>query len=63
MPSNGTLLDSDTLALVKKIAKDRGFQLVIEYVMDSNDGNAIYIEDGEVVGAKETGSITSLNDL
>jgi DNA repair exonuclease SbcCD ATPase subunit len=45
--ADGSLLDSDNLALVESIAREHDFQVWIEMVGDGN-GRGIIIEDGEV---------------
>ena len=45
--ADGSLLDSNTLALISEMAKDKDYQLWIETVGDNGVG--IIIEDGEVV--------------
>lgn len=45
--ADGSLLDSDNLALVESIARENDFQVWIEMVGDG-DGRGIVIEDGEV---------------
>lgn len=45
--ADGSLLDSDNLALVESIAREHDFQVWIEMVGDG-DGRGIIIEDGEV---------------
>ncbi|UVF61031.1 AAA-ATPase [Arthrobacter phage Sakai] len=45
--ADGSLLDSDNLALVESIAREHDFQVWIEMVGDG-DGRGIVIEDGEV---------------
>ena len=45
--ADGSLLDSDNLALVESIAREHDFQVWIEVVGDG-DGRGIVIEDGEV---------------
>lgn len=45
---NGSLLDADSLNTVKTIAAEKDFQLWIEQVADSANGNSIYIEDGNI---------------
>lgn len=45
--ADGSLLDSDNLALVEAVAKENDFQVWIEMVGDG-DGRGIVIEDGEV---------------
>lgn len=45
--ADGSLLDSDNLALVESIARDHDFQVWIEMVGDG-DGRGIVIEDGQV---------------
>ncbi|MDN4644959.1 AAA family ATPase [Arthrobacter sp. PsM3] len=45
--ADGSLLDSDNLALVEAVAKENDFQVWIEMVGDGN-GRGIIIEDGEV---------------
>ncbi|BCW61893.1 AAA family ATPase [Arthrobacter sp. StoSoilB22] len=46
--ADGSLLDSDNLALVESIAREHDFQVWIEMVGDG-DGRGIIIEDGSVV--------------
>lgn len=46
--ADGSLLDSDNLALVESIAREHDFQIWIEMVGDG-DGRGIIIEDGQVV--------------
>lgn len=45
--ADGSLLDSDNLALVEAVAKENDFQVWIEMVGDG-DGRGIIIEDGQV---------------
>jgi hypothetical protein len=45
--ADGSLLDSDNLALVEAAARENDFQVWIEMVGDG-DGRGIVIEDGEV---------------
>lgn len=45
--TDGSLLDSDNMALIKAMAKDKDFQIWIEQVSDSGKVG-VYIEDGEV---------------
>jgi DNA repair exonuclease SbcCD ATPase subunit len=45
--ADGSLLDTDNLALVEAVAKENDFQVWIEMVGDG-DGRGIIIEDGEV---------------
>jgi DNA repair exonuclease SbcCD ATPase subunit len=45
--ADGSLLDSDNLALVEQIAREHDFQVWIEMVGDG-DGRGIIIEDGQV---------------
>jgi predicted ABC-type transport system involved in lysophospholipase L1 biosynthesis ATPase subunit len=45
--ADGSLLDSDNLALVESIARENDFQVWIEMVGDG-DGRGIIIEDGSV---------------
>ncbi|SDK80501.1 AAA family ATPase [Arthrobacter sp. ok362] len=47
--ADGSLLDTDNLALVEAVAKEHDFQVWIEMVGDG-DGRGIVIEDGSVVG-------------
>jgi DNA repair exonuclease SbcCD ATPase subunit len=47
--TDGSLLDSDNLALIREMAGEKGFQVWIEAVDDSGKVG-IYIEDGEVRG-------------
>jgi len=44
---DGSLLDSESMNQVKKMARENDFQIWIEKVADKK-GNAIYIEDGEI---------------
>ncbi|GAA2546014.1 energy-coupling factor transporter ATP-binding protein EcfA2 [Neomicrococcus aestuarii] len=46
--ADGSLLDSDNLALIESMAKAHDFQVWIEMVSDG-DGRGIVIEDGEVI--------------
>jgi ABC-type ATPase with predicted acetyltransferase domain len=47
---NGSLLDSDAMKEIKKIAEDNDYQIWIEKVANGpSGGNAVYIEDGQVV--------------
>ena len=46
---NGSLLDSESMKEIEKMAQEKDFQIWIEKVADTPDGNSIYIEDGEVV--------------
>lgn len=48
--ADGSLLDSDNLALVESIARKHDFQVWIEMVGDG-DGRGIIIEDGAIAGA------------
>lgn len=45
--TDGSLLDSDNLALIEKMAADRDFQIWVERV-DESGGIGVVIEDGEV---------------
>jgi DNA repair exonuclease SbcCD ATPase subunit len=45
---NGSLLDSDSMKEVERLATYYDFQVWIERVADNKNSNAIYIEDGEV---------------
>lgn len=45
--TDGSLLDSDNLALISEMAEDRGYQVWIERVADSAESGVI-IEDGQV---------------
>ena len=45
--TDGSLLDTDNLALIKAMAQDKDFQIWIEQVSDSGKVG-VYIEDGEV---------------
>lgn len=49
---DGSLLDDDSMAALKQIAKDNDFQLWIE-VVNSQDPMSIQIEDGAIAGAEE----------
>jgi len=46
--TDGSLLDSDNLALIERMATDQDFQVWVERVSDG-DGVGVRIEDGEVV--------------
>lgn len=46
---DGSLLDSDSMEEVKKIATEKDFQVFVERVSDAPSGNAIFIEEGEQV--------------
>lgn len=45
---NGSLLDKDSMANIKKFAKENDFQVWIERVADEPSAGAVYIEDGEI---------------
>lgn len=51
--TDGSLLDSDSLAVVREMAEARDFDVWIERVANgpSGEAGAVYIEDGEVVQA------------
>ena len=44
---DGSLLDSDSMAVLREFAGRHDFQIWIERVKDSPDGAGLYIEDGE----------------
>jgi len=46
---NGSLLDTEAMDYIVKIAKEKDMQIWIEKVADSPDGSSIFIEDGEVI--------------
>lgn len=46
--TDGSLLDSNSLKIVKEMAEEKDFQIWLEYVKDKNEGIGIYLEDGEV---------------
>lgn len=47
--SDGSLLDDDSMAIVKEMATDKDFQIWIEYASrNADDRMGVYIEDGEV---------------
>lgn len=45
---NGSLLDDDSMKQVQNFAEEKDLQVWIERVADGPQGNAIYIEDGEL---------------
>lgn len=47
---HGNDLDKEALAVVTKMATEKGFQVWMEVVADENDGTGFYIEDGNLVG-------------
>jgi len=47
--TDGSLLDSSSMAIVEQMARDRDFQVWLE-VVDESGSMGVYIEDGEVVG-------------
>lgn len=51
---NGSLLDSDAMKKIYDLAHENNFQIWLEKVADTPDGNSIFIEDGEVYGAEKT---------
>lgn len=46
--TDGSLLDSDSLKSVEQMAKEKDFQVWLEYVKNEDDGIGIYLENGEV---------------
>lgn len=52
MIENGSLLDSDAMEQITAMAKEKDFQVWIEKVADTPDGNSIFIEEGKVKGSK-----------
>lgn len=51
--TDGSLLDADNLKVIEDLAKDKGYQVWIEKVVDGPDGAVgVYIEDGMVVDPK-----------
>lgn len=55
---NGSLLDSDAMKKIYDLAHENNFQIWLEKVADTPDGNSIFIEDGEVYGAEKTEEAT-----
>lgn len=49
---NGSLLDSDAMKKIHDLAEANDFQIWLEKVADTPDGNSIFIEDGEIYGQK-----------
>jgi DNA repair exonuclease SbcCD ATPase subunit len=45
---NGSLLDSENLAMISALAEERGFQVWVEIVSESGDVG-IYLEEGEII--------------
>jgi len=45
---NGSLLDSDAMTAIKKLAEENDFQCFVERVADKPEENCIYIEDGMI---------------
>lgn len=52
---NGSLLDSDAMKQIIKIAEEKDLQIWLERVSDSPDGSSIFIEEGKVLGGQEDG--------
>lgn len=50
---NGSLLDSDAMKKIYDLAHANNFQIWLEKVADTPDGNSIFIEDGEVYGTEK----------
>jgi hypothetical protein len=48
---DGSLLGSEAREVIKRMLKEKDFQLWMETVADENEGIGIYIEEGEVAGA------------
>jgi hypothetical protein len=46
---DGSLLDSESMELLKKIAEEKNMQIWIESVMDEKEAGCIFIEDGSAV--------------
>lgn len=46
--TDGSLLDSENMKVIKEMVDDSGYQLWIEQVMDAPDGASVFIEDGEI---------------
>lgn len=46
--TDGSLLDSKNMKVIKEMVKENDYQLWLEQVMDSPDGASVYIEDGEI---------------
>ena len=47
--SDGSLLDDESMAIIEEMAKDKDFQVWIEYASrNSDDRIGVYIEDGKV---------------
>lgn len=49
--SDGSLLDSDNIAMIEQMAAEKGYQILMEVVDDSGTVG-IYIEDGSVAGVQ-----------
>lgn len=49
---NGSLLDSDAMKKIHDLAELNDFQIWLEKVADTPDGNSIFIHDGEVLSEK-----------
>lgn len=50
---NGSLLDSDAVKKIYKMAEENNFQVWLEKVSDGPEENAIYLEDGLVYGSEK----------